>query len=259
MIDLAPGKNLLRTKLQVSKYTVQAVSNRIINRNDEVRKRQRALEITAENSRELLKKLNVNVAATFQTENIFERNYFMACNHMSYLDILVLSTIQPAVFVTSVEIEKTFFLGDMAKLGGSFFVNRINRRKMKDEVDSLVELLHQKFNVFLFPEGTSTDGSGILPFKKSLFRVPFQTDFPILPICIRYKTIDGEPFSPVNCDRVCWYDDMTFAPHILQLMKLKELQVEVNYLEALNPADFESHGELSEATRDQITQAYFQN
>ena len=61
MIDLAPGKNLLRTKLQVSKYTVQAVSNRIINRNDEVRKRQRALEITAENSRELLKKLGDKV------------------------------------------------------------------------------------------------------------------------------------------------------------------------------------------------------
>ncbi len=255
--DWAAGKNFVNVNYQISRYTLQALGNQLVNRKDEVEKRKKALQITTDNSTRLLNKLNVKVNKSLVRDDLFARNYFMVSNHMSYLDILVLSSVQPAVFVTSVEMEKTFFLGDMAKLGGSFFVDRVNRRKMKDEVQALVNLLNDQFNVFIFPEGTSTDGSQILPFKKSLFRVPFQTGFPILPICLKYKTIDGEAFSSQNCDRVCWYDEMTFAPHFLQLMGLREMQVDLTYLEPLNPADFDSHGELARAAQDQITSAYF--
>ncbi len=253
------SKNIMNANWLVSRYVSQAVKNQIVNRNDEVLRRQRALEITADASRRLLKKLNVTVNVHKTRDDLFSQNYFMVCNHMSYFDILVLSSVEPAVFVTSVEMEKTFFLGDMAKLGGSFFIDRINRRKMKQEVQALVELFDKNFNVFIFPEGTSTDGSQILPFKKSLFRVPFQTKFPILPICLKYRSINGEPFSKENCDQICWYDDMTFAPHFLQLMAMKELVVDVHYLDLIDPKDFESHGALAEAARDRINQVYVQN
>lgn len=255
--DIASGKNFFKTNFHISRYAMQAIGNQIINRNDDVAKRQKALKITAENSSRLLKNLGVNIRSHFNNEGLFHRNYFMVCNHMSYLDILVLSSIQPAVFVTSVEMEKTFFLGDMAKWGGSFFVDRINRRKMKEEVQSLMQLLDQKFNVFIFPEGTSTDGRQILPFKKSLFRVPYQTQFPILPICLKYQTINGQAFSDENRDRICWYDEMTFAPHFLQLMGLKELTVDVHYLDPLDPGQFDNHGDLAQAARDQIAAVYF--
>ncbi|MEM7646269.1 MAG: lysophospholipid acyltransferase family protein [Pseudomonadota bacterium] len=254
--DLLSGKNLLKTNYQISRYALQAVGNQIVNRKNDQLKRRRALEITADNSKQVLKNLGVKIETHYIRENLLDRNYFMVCNHMSYIDILVLSSIQPAVFVTSVEMEKTFFLGDMAKLGGSFFVDRVNRRKMKSEVQALVQLLKDQFNVFIFPEGTSTNGTEILPFKKSLFRVPFQTQFPILPICLKYKTINGEPFSLQNCDRVCWYDDMTFAPHFLQLMGLRELIVEVHYLDPLDPKNFANHGDLALAAREQIVSVY---
>ena len=251
------GINLLKTNYQISRYTMQALGNQLINRKNDRLRRQKALEITAENSLEVLKNINVQIRTYKQDENLFDRNYFMVCNHMSYFDILVLSSIQPAVFVTSVEMEKTFFLGDMAKLGGSFFVNRVNRRKMKEEVAALESLLKDKFNVFIFPEGTSTDGSEILPFKKSLFRVPFQTQFPILPICLKYRSIDGKPFSKENCDKICWYDDMTFGPHFLQLMGIKEVLVDVHYLNPLDPKDFANHGDLAKAARQNISEVYF--
>ncbi len=256
-LDWSIGKNFVNANYQVSRYTVQALGNQVINRKNDVLKRQRALQITADNSTRLLKKLNVKVNSKLAHEDLFDRNYFMVCNHMSYLDILVLSSVQPAVFVTSVEMEKTFFLGDMAKLGGSFFVDRVNRRKMKSEVQALVNLLNDGFNVFIFPEGTSTNGTHILPFKKSLFRVPFQTGYSILPICLKYKTINGEPFSEANCDKVCWYDDMTFAPHFIQLMGLKELEVEVSYQSPLDPKEFASHGDLAKAAHDRIASSYF--
>lgn len=258
-LNLNTGKNFLKVNYQISRYIFQAVGNQWTNRKDDQKKRQKALDITADNSAKVLKNLNVKIETKFANPHLFDRNYFMVCNHMSYLDILVLSSIQPAVFVTSVEMEKTFFLGDLAKLGGSFFVNRVNRRKMKEEVQALQDLLSQGFNVFIFPEGTSTNGQQLLPFKKSLFRVPFQTGFPILPICLKYKTIDGEPFSPENCDRVCWYDEMTFGPHFLQLMDLKGMQVEVNYLEPLHPEDFQNHGDLSQAAQSSIEQAFYPN
>ncbi len=256
-LDLATGKNFVNSNYQVSRYIFQAIGNQLKNRKDETQKRRKALEITADNSKKLLKKLNVKINVHLSRDNLFDRNYFMVCNHMSYFDIVVLSSLQPAVFVTSVEMEKTFFLGDMAKWGGSFFVDRVNRRKMKEEVKALENLLNQNFNVFIFPEGTSTNGMHILPFKKSLFRVPYQAGLPILPICLKYRSIDGETFSQENCDRVCWYDDMTFAPHYLQLMGMKEMVVDVHYLNPLEPKDFESHGDLTEAARKQITETYF--
>lgn len=257
MIDIASGQNLLKTGYQISRYTLEALGNSILNSKDSFTKRKNALEITSRNAKAVLDNLNVEVTTTMSRPGLLDRNYFMVCNHMSYLDILVLSSIRPSMFVTSVEMEKTFFLGDMAKLGGSFFVDRVNRRKIKDEVEALVQLLNQGFNVFIFPEGTSTDGSQILPFKKSLFRVPYQTSFPILPICLKYISVDGEPFSPQNCDRICWYGDMTFGPHYLQLMSLKELKAEIHYLDPLDPKDYASHGELAAAAEERIKKVYF--
>lgn len=255
-MNLNSGKNLALANYRISKYIFEGIGNQIINRKDDRKRRMRALEITAKSAKDVLRHLNVKVSYDLCRPDLFDRNYFMVCNHMSYLDILILSSVRPAVFVTSVEMEKTFFLGDMAKLGGSFFVDRVNRRKMKDEVQALVNLLSDGFNVFIFPEGTSTNGEGILPFKKSLFRVPFQTGFPILPIRLQYKTINGGPVDKTNRDRICWYDDMTFGPHFLQLMGITELSAELKYMEPLDPKDFASHGDLALKAQQLISAEY---
>lgn len=249
--------NFVKANYQISRYALEAIGNNLSNSKNPDLKRRNALEITARNSKKLLEKLGVEVDVTKVRDDLFDRNYFMVCNHMSYFDILVLSSIRPSVFVTSVEMENTFFLGDLAKWGGSFFVDRVNRRKMKAEVEALVGLLEDDFNVFIFPEGTSTNGLEILPFKKSLFRVPFQTGFPILPICLRYQSIDGKPFSKENCDRIAWHGDMTFGPHFLQLMGIKNIKAEVHYLEPLDSKSFQNHGDLAKKAQEAISQRYW--
>ena len=253
-----PKKNLIHTLYILSRYFLQAGANSVIHGKDSIQKRQRAIEITADNSGKLLNKLDVKVQVHCD-ENPFTSgsNYFMVCNHMSYLDILVLTSIQPSVFISSLDMEKTFFLGKTAKLGGTFFVNRLNHRKLKQEVQSLVDLMNHGFHVFLFPEGTSTNGLDLAPFKKSLFRVPYQTGFALLPICLKYVSIDGKPFSRNNCDRICWYGEMKFAPHVLQLLAIRELKVEVHYLKSLDPKNFNSHGDLCQTVESQIRSAYF--
>ena len=251
-IDFKSGKNFFQASSQILHFIFQAMGNQILHGRQDVLKRQRALELTAHHSSLFLKKLNIQVRSHLSHQDLFKQNFFMVCNHMSYLDILVLSSIQPAVFVTSVEVERSFFLGDIAKWGGSFFVDRVNHRKIKGEIETLTGFLHNRFNVFVFPEGISTNGMEVLPFKKSLFRVPFQAQHPVLPISLKYTHIDQEAFSPANCDRVCWYGEMGFAPHFLQLMGLKEVRVEVHYREPLNPQNFRSHGELAQAARASI-------
>lgn len=253
---LHTSRNLLKTQYYVGRYLARGLKQRFFESHTPVDLRRKALDNTARYSRSILDALNVKIHTKLSREDLFERHYFMVCNHMSYLDILILSTVRPAVFVTSVEMEKTFFLGDMAKMGGSFFVDRVNHRKMKNEVAALKELMAEGFDVFIFPEGTSTNGQDILPFKKSLFRVPKETNFPILPICLKYKSINGEPFSAKNCDKVCWHGDMTFAPHFLQMMKINEIVVELEYLEPLESSDFSTHGELAQAAETAIRQAY---
>ena len=250
------GKGLL-VGGTIATFAAKASFSRLSHRKDDDKKRREALRLTASHCKKFLELLNVKVDYTPPPQSLGDKNYFMVCNHMSYVDILVLSSCRPSVFVTSVEMEKTFFLGDLAKLGGSFFVNRINRRKMRDEVEALKGLVARGFDVFIFPEGTSTNGvGGLLPFKKSLFRVPFQAEIPILPICLKYKTIDGEPFSAANCDRVTWHGDMSFAPHLHQMLSLKDVRATVEYFDPIDSTQFADHGALAAAAHRVVETAY---
>ena len=162
------------------------------------------------------------------------RGRLMVCNHMSYLDILVLSSVRPSVFISSVEMENTFFLGFLAKIGGTFFVERRNVRNIKGELDGITKIISQGFNVVLFPEGTSTDGSKILPFRSSFLAGASEAGVDVVPVCLRYSKINGESFSPENCDYVCWYGDMSFAPHFSRFASLHRTDVDVSFMEGMN-------------------------
>ena len=129
----------------------------------------------------------------------------MVCNHMSYLDILFLSAGEPTVFVTSVEMKETPFLGACSELGGSYFVERRNRNQIPQEIRDLAQLMRDGFHVFVFPEATSTNGMGILPFKKSMFKAAVEAEMDVLPICLRYEEVNGEPFTFSNKEKICWF------------------------------------------------------
>jgi len=67
----------------------------------------------------------------------------------------------------------------------------------------------------------------VLPFKSSLVAAAAGAGTGILPVCIRYTAVNGEPFSPENRDRVCWYGEMSFFPHLLKLLAVGSLRVNV--------------------------------
>jgi len=177
-------------------------------------------------------------------------------NHMSYLDIMIYAAIKPSVFISSVEMQKTPFLGFIAKLGGTFFVERRNPKLVRLEIDKIAELIKSGFNVYLFPEGTSTDGSEILPFRSSLLAAASAARVEVVPACLKYQTIDGQAFSSKNCDCVCWYGDMYFVPHFFNLLSTRDVQAKATFFEPLD-TKVSDRKFITEKARQLITAEYF--
>lgn len=190
------------------------------------------------------------------------RNYLFVSNHMSYLDVLIFSAKVPSVFVTSVDMGQVFFLGTLAEMGGSIFVERRSRHRVDQDLSNMTNTLRNGFNIVIYPEGTSTDGQKLLPFKKSLLMSAVESEREIVPVALKYMSVDGEPFGKEIADKVCWYGDMTFADHFLGLLKHREVKVQLQFLAPISSKPEGIPGErirteLAEKSWHAIQSAYF--
>lgn len=184
------------------------------------------------------------------------RGRLVISNHVSYIDVLVLSALFPSVFITSVELKNTPLLGVLAVFGGSLFVDRRRPSGLKREVEEITRVLKQGFTVVLFPEGTTSNGDRVQPFKRSLFDAAVSAGVVILPLCIRYRSINEEPVSPENRDSLFYYGGAAFAMHFPRFLALRSVKTEVVPLEAINPQDHASRKEVAAAAQEAISKAY---
>lgn len=194
-----------------------------------------------------LKLLNIKVNRQGAGGEVTQR--LIVANHLSYLDVLVLFSHYPSLFVTSVEIRETPILGRICRLAGCFFVERRKEKRndstKNDELHLMKVKLTQGNNIFLFPEGTSSDGSQVLPFKNTFFQLAIDTETQVRPICIKY-TGPNAHVSP-------WYGDMTFLDHLIKVCCQKEIQVELIVLPEITGDD---RMQLASETHKVISEAY---
>ncbi len=208
-------------------------------------------------SKEALGRLNFDVQVKgFDKELMSRENFLLVCNHMSYLDILVVSSVLPSVFVTSNDLKESGFLGTLAELGGSIFIERRNRSQIEKDLEQMTATLKDGFNIMIYPEGTSSNGDSVLPFKKSLLMSAVFAGKDIIPVCLKYREINGKAFSPENRDQICWYGDMDFIPHFLQLLKTKKVVVELEFLNVVTTTPESTRNDLANQCYDQISAAY---
>lgn len=250
------AKNLATTCSLMGLYAGSAIFGKY-----SIRDRDRRLEFFTKNvgtyTRRVLKNFNFDIHPVgYDAKLMSERNFLLVGNHLSYLDVLVLSSVQPCVFVTSVDMGEQFFLGDMAELGGSIFVERRHRGQIGNDIGVMAQTLRKGHNVVVYPEGTSSNGERVLPFKKSLLMSAVEAGVDVLPVVIKYTHINGEPFGPSNRDRVCWYGDMNFLPHFLGLMTLKNVRVEMHFLDPIAVSKESTRHELAEKTYGAISTVY---
>ena len=136
-------------------------------------------------------------------------------NHSSYFDIMVLGSLLDANFVAKKEVASWPLIGFLARTAGTVFVER-RARHSRTQRDEMKARLSGKESLILFPEGTSSDGRSVLPFKSSLFSVAETAGIalPVQPISLAYTELDGLPMGRNWRSFFTWYGDMELAGHI---------------------------------------------
>lgn len=170
-------------------------------------------------------------------------------NHCSYLDITVLGSLVPASFVAKSDVAQWPLFGILAKLQRSVFVDRQSFRTVKQR-DDMSARLEAGDSLILFPEGTSSDGNRVLPFKSSLLSVaelhPGGRPLTVQPVSVAYTMLDGLPLGRYLRPYFAWYGDMDMVSHLWQWAGLGRLTVVVRFHEPVTLAGFGSRKALSE-------------
>jgi len=148
----------------------------------------------------------------------------LVANHLTYLDILVLAAAHPMVFVAKSEVRAWPVFGWLARMGGTLFVRRDHRGDVSRVNAELAAAVAAGSVVVVFPEGTSSDGHEVLPFRSSLLAPAAAGAWPVTPAWIGYEMPEGSVE-----DEVCYWRDMVFLPHFLNLLSQPRINATIRF------------------------------
>lgn len=143
--------------------------------------------------------------------------YLLAANHLGYLDVLVLAAELPVRFVAKSEVRRWPVWGPLAAWTGTLFLDRERPRDAHRVATAVERTLAMGEAVSIFAEGTSSPGDAVLPYRPALFEGAVACGAPVVPAALGYR-IPDDPGSVR--DKVCWWGEMEFAPHLLGLAGL---------------------------------------
>jgi 1-acyl-sn-glycerol-3-phosphate acyltransferase len=153
-------------------------------------------------------------------------------NHVSYFDITVLSSLIKGSFIAKSEVARWPLFGWLARLQRSVFIDR-RVGKTADHRDEIARRLEHGDNLILFPEGTSSDGNRVLPFRSALFSVAecrvSGGPLVVQPVSIAYTRLDGMPMGRYLRPFFAWYGDMDMAGHLWHAAGLGWVTVVVEF------------------------------
>jgi 1-acyl-sn-glycerol-3-phosphate acyltransferase len=194
-------------------------------------RRKRFVENGSYCSKLILKIFNFDISILNEPAN--DKMHLIVANHLGFFDIFIISATIPTVFITSMEMRETPFLGLLTEMGGCLFVERRSRENIHNEIDEIARVLDQKFNVVLYAEGASTNGEKVYPFKKSLLMACAKSEANILPAVVNFREVNGEVMQHKFRDWVCWYGDMPFIKAIWNATQIQSCKAELQFLEEI--------------------------
>jgi 1-acyl-sn-glycerol-3-phosphate acyltransferase len=169
------------------------------------------------------------------------RSGLIVSNHLSYVDIAALGSSCPCSFVSKAEVGAWPFIGWAAGLAGTVFVRRAHRSEVSGQVEDIKNALGRGVPVVLFPEGTSTDGSQVLPFRSALLQAALETGCDVTPVALRYRADS----SGDTVKDICWWGGVGFLPHLWRFLALRSFEATV----AFGPSRLSTGDRKSEAVR----------
>jgi 1-acyl-sn-glycerol-3-phosphate acyltransferase len=181
---------------------------------------------------------------------VAHRRVVYASNHSSWLDVAVLGGRLDACFIAKSEIARWPVVSLIARLGRTVFITR-QRGAAGRERDAMRSRLADGDDLILFPEGTTSDGSRVLPFRSAFFAIvesaPGQPAPLIQPVSVVYDRLAGLPTGRASRPLFAWYGDMDIASHSWRLAQHRGLRATVLLHTALDPAAFPDRKALSAA------------
>ncbi len=190
-----------------------------------------------------------------------DRSVLLIANHISWLDISVLSAVGSVSFVAKSEVGTWPFISWLARLQGTIFVNREQRLNTHNSANEIMSRLREGDHVVIFAEGTSSDGNRVLPFKTSLFAAAkprgngaqaHEDSIYVQTIAIAYTRQQGLPLGRRGRPIVAWYGDMEIASHAWGLLKRGPLDVHVRIGEPVKLDSFADRKALAAFTESEI-------
>jgi len=206
-------------------------------------------------SRRFLTLLHCEVTVT----GVLPTRGLIACNHLGYVDILVIGSLCPAIFVAKSDVKEWPVFGWLASRAGTIFISRKQPAKVVEQLRKMEGPLSKGYPVILFPEGTSSDGSSVLPFRSPLLESALRTGCSIMPAAIRYELSEGDVGR-----EVAYWGDHSLIPHLLNLLSKKSFRASLacgSARELLSDRKSEAiflHHEISELHRSSHDPRYIE-
>lgn len=176
----------------------------------------------------------------------------LVSNHLSYLDIVVISSVTPTVFVSKAEVRHWPVFGMLARMGGTIFIQRERRLDVGEVNHEIKNALGEGLLVVIFPEGTSSNGETILPFRAALLEPALRGNYQISLACLRYELADGDAKTDV-----CYWGDHSFFPHLLNLLGKKSIRAKLRFGKFNRTTD--DRKELAQQLHAAVTELKTQN
>ncbi|MEQ8823561.1 MAG: lysophospholipid acyltransferase family protein [Filomicrobium sp.] len=204
-----------------------------------------------------------------------DQSVLIVANHVSWLDIPVISAVAPVSFIAKKEVGGWPFVSSLAKLQRTVFVDRARRTAAAASANEIASRLAAGDKLVLFAEGTSSDGNRVLPFKTSLFAAakptkasqkkattdPIEGDSPretphnntqVQTLTICYTHLHGVPIERADRPLVGWFGDMDLGPHAWELLSAGPLDVRISLGDPIPLHDFADRKALARQTESEV-------
>lgn len=195
-------------------------------------------------ARRVLDALSVKVTSTIEIPAASTARGRLVCsNHLGYLDIVVLRSLLPAVFVAEQRLRSWRGVGGLMDTLGTIYVDRSDLRQARRAVRDVQLVIEKGVDVIVFPEGTPSRGDEVHPLRLGMFQAAVDAQADVLPVYLSLNAIDGEPAVGPTRDRVCWYRDTSGARpnpirHLIRLSSSRGISMSV---EAALPISSSNH------------------
>ncbi|MEM6826657.1 MAG: lysophospholipid acyltransferase family protein [Pseudomonadota bacterium] len=178
-----------------------------------------------------------------------KRDVFYVANHVSWIDILALAGASGTAFVAKAELQHAPVVGWLASLNRTVFVKREHRMGVAEQINALKEALADNWSVTVFPEGTTTDGQSLLPFKTSMLSVlePPPPGVMVQPVLLDYGAV---------AEWIGWIGEEGGLNNAKRLLSRSgTFRLNVTFLEPFSPEDFRGRKAISAEARRRIEEA----